>query len=114
MKDIPYKDVNFKVVAFYKYSRHPLYLGTLIGIWSTLLNDSYTPLLFILLTGYIMIGQYYEEKDLVRTFGKQYLNYKKTTPQDYSCKNWEINTKKMIKKCKTLNMRFERIPYRRI
>ncbi len=81
MKGTPYKDVEFKVVAFYKYSRHPLYLGTLIGIWSTPLMTVTHLFYSILLTGYILIGQYYEEKDLVRTFGKQYLNYKKLTPR---------------------------------
>lgn len=81
LKDRPYKDVDFKVVAFYRYSRHPLYLGTLIGIWSTPLMTVTHLFYAILLTSYILIGQYYEEKDLIRTFGKQYIDYKKLTPR---------------------------------
>jgi methanethiol S-methyltransferase len=80
MRDKPYTAVNFKVIFFYKYSRHPLYLGTLIGIWSTP-HMTVTHLIYaLLLTGYILIGVRYEEKDLIHEFGDQYLAYKKSTP----------------------------------
>lgn len=77
----PYTEVEFKVKGLYKYSRHPLYLGTLMGIWCTPYM-SYTHLVFaILLTGYILVGVSLEERDLVTQFGTRYLDYKKSTPQ---------------------------------
>ena len=80
LKNEPYKPVDFKVVLFYKYSRHPLYLGTFIGIWSTPVM-TYTHLVYaLLLSTYILIGVYFEEKDLIATFGDQYLKYKASTP----------------------------------
>jgi protein-S-isoprenylcysteine O-methyltransferase Ste14 len=79
-KNKPYQEVNFKVVAFYKYTRHPLYLGTLIGIWSTPVMTITHLCYALLLTGYIMVGVYYEEKDLVRVFGEKYIQYRKSTP----------------------------------
>jgi len=81
LKGKPYSEIDFKVVSLYKYTRHPLYLGVIIGIWSTPLM-TFTHLLFaILLTAYIFIGISFEEKDLVRVFGDQYLKYRTSTPK---------------------------------
>ncbi len=81
IKREPYKDVKFKVVAFYKYTRHPLYLGAIIGIWSTP-QMTVTHLIYaLMLTGYILVGVYYEEKDLIANFGSEYLKYKAKTPK---------------------------------
>ena len=80
LRNKPYENINFKVVSFYKYTRHPLYLGALMGIWSTP-TMTVTHLVYaVLLTGYIFIGIYYEEKDLISAFGAQYLKYKASTP----------------------------------
>jgi protein-S-isoprenylcysteine O-methyltransferase Ste14 len=79
-KDKPYLEVDFKVISLYKYTRHPLYLGAIIGIWSTPLMTTTHLVYAILLTAYIFIGIYYEEKDLVNLFGKKYLDYRKNTP----------------------------------
>ncbi|WP_423129105.1 methyltransferase family protein [Gaoshiqia sp. Z1-71] len=81
IRNEPYKAIDFKVVAFYKYSRHPLYLGTLIGIWSTPLMTVTHLVYSLLLTTYILVGLYYEEKDLIHVFGEQYLAYKRSTPR---------------------------------
>ena len=60
---------------FYKFIRHPIQLGTLIGIWATP-NMSYTHLMLsVTFTIYIFIGLHFEEKDLVRTLGKKYKTY---------------------------------------
>ena len=76
---IPYKPLEFKVKAFYKYVRHPLYFGLIVGIWATP-TMTLTHLCFaILLTSYIVIGALFEEKDLIRDFGDDYRNYQKKT-----------------------------------
>lgn len=75
-----YEALKFKVVAFYKYVRHPLYLGILLGIWSTPVM-TVTHLVFaLLLTAYTLVGVTYEEKDLLREFGDTYRSYQKRTP----------------------------------
>ncbi len=75
----PYKPLQFKITAFYKIIRHPLYFGGIVGLWATP-DMSLTHLIFaMLLTAYFIIGSVFEEKDLIRDFGDQYLNYKKST-----------------------------------
>ncbi len=75
----PYKPLKFRITAFYKIIRHPLYFGGIVGLWATP-DMSLTHLIFaILLTAYFIIGSIFEEKDLIRDFADQYLDYKKST-----------------------------------
>jgi methanethiol S-methyltransferase len=72
-----YRNVPFKEHWMYRYSRHPIMLGALIGIWST---PTMTATQFFLsggLTLYIAIGVYFEERDLIRQWGQNYLDYKR-------------------------------------
>ena len=60
--------------------RHPLYLFSILMIWSCpdLTTDR---LLFnILWTVWIVIGAFFEERDLVAEFGDLYLEYRKRVP----------------------------------
>ncbi len=76
----PYTDLNFKVYSFYKYVRHPLYFGGILGIWATP-KMTVTHLIFaILLTSYFIIGTLFEERDLIKEFGEKYKSYKRKTP----------------------------------
>lgn len=76
----PYTELNFKVYSFYRYVRHPLYLGGIIGVWATP-QMTVTHLVFaILITAYFVVGTLFEEKDLIRDFGNTYREYKKKTP----------------------------------
>ena len=76
----PYIELNFKVYSFYKYIRHPLYFGGIVGIWATP-KMTVTHLVFaVLLTSYFVIGTLFEERDLIREFGDKYKAYKKKTP----------------------------------
>ena len=71
----PYKPLQFKVWSFYKYTRHPLYFGCILGVWATP-HMTVTHLFFaILITGYFVIGALFEEKDLIRDFGDKYRQY---------------------------------------
>ena len=80
LQNKPYTDLNFKVYSFYKYVRHPLYLGGIIGVWATPYM-TVTHLVFaILITAYFVIGTLFEEKDLIKEFGDTYRKYKKKTP----------------------------------
>lgn len=76
----PYTHLKFKVSWFYNYVRHPLYFGGILGLWATPYMSATHLVFAILLTGYFVVGTIFEERDLVKEFGKLYLEYKKRTP----------------------------------
>jgi protein-S-isoprenylcysteine O-methyltransferase Ste14 len=79
-KGKPYTHLPFRIPIFYKYVRHPLYLGFLIAFWSTPVMTIAHLLFAILTTGYILTAIQFEEKDLQNHFGEKYQNYKKLAP----------------------------------
>ena len=62
---------------FYKYVRHPLYLGFVIAFWATPHMTASHLLLAAGMTLYILIGIAHEERDLVAHFGPAYDDYRK-------------------------------------
>lgn len=74
-----YVPVPFKIISVYKYVRHPIMLGTLIGLWATPKMTVGHLLLATGLTLYIFIGLYFEEKDLKALYGKVYEEYQRKT-----------------------------------
>jgi methanethiol S-methyltransferase len=76
----PHIPVPFTATSLYKRVRHPTMLGLLIVLWSTpvMTGDR-----FILSTGFsifIFVGIWLEERDLVRDFGPDYIEYRHRTP----------------------------------
>ena len=74
-----YTDVPFKAVGLYRYIRHPIMTGVLVGTWIT---PSMTAghLVFALgMSVYALIGVHHEEKDLIREFGEKYIQYTQAT-----------------------------------
>jgi protein-S-isoprenylcysteine O-methyltransferase Ste14 len=57
--------------------RHPIQLGTLIGMWATPAMSMTHLLLSATLTAYVLIAISCEEKDLAATLGKDYEDYQK-------------------------------------
>ncbi len=73
----PEPSPHFTERMFYKFVRHPIQLGTLIGIWSTPTMSMTHLILSLPLTVYVLISLKYEERDLVTTLGKNYEEYQK-------------------------------------
>lgn len=80
LRNIPEPEVKFQVNYFYKYVRHPIQSGTLVGLWATPYMSHTHLFLSMGMTIYVLIGLHYEEKSLINTFGDKYKKYIDTTP----------------------------------
>lgn len=68
--------LHFVKRAMYKYVRHPIQTGVLIGIWATPSMAMTQIVLSIGFTTYIFVGLWFEERDLIREHGAAYLQYR--------------------------------------
>ncbi len=80
LKDIPESETPFQKRGFYRYIRHPIQAGTLLGIWANPSMSMGHLLFSIGMTLYVLIGLWYEEKALVDRFGDAYKDYQREVP----------------------------------
>ncbi|PHN07941.1 methanethiol S-methyltransferase [Flavilitoribacter nigricans] len=76
-----YEPLKFTTAYLYKYVRHPLYLGFIIGAWATPVMTTTHLTFAVIITAYTLVGIYFEEKDLVNFHGKVYSNYQSRIPK---------------------------------
>jgi protein-S-isoprenylcysteine O-methyltransferase Ste14 len=75
-----YRPLPFRVPAFYKYVRHPLYIGWATAFWATPTMTAGHLLLAATLTIYMALAARVEERDLIKFFGRQYEEYRRRVP----------------------------------
>ncbi len=70
-------EIGFQEKLFYRFVRHPIQLGILIGLWATPTMSYGHLLLALLMTLYILVGITLEERDLSALFGESYEVYRR-------------------------------------
>jgi protein-S-isoprenylcysteine O-methyltransferase Ste14 len=74
----PIAPLRFVERAMYKYIRHPIQTGILLGVWATPTMSMTQIWLSIGFTVYIFVGLWFEERDLIAEHGDIYEAYRKS------------------------------------
>lgn len=76
-----YTPLPFRTPLVYKHVRHPLYIGWAIAFWVTPTMTVGHLFFAAVLTGYMVLAVFAEERDLVVHLGNQYEEYRRRVPK---------------------------------
>jgi len=66
--------------GLYRFVRHPLYTFSLLLLWLSASVTVNSFVVYLALTLYVLVGAFFEERKLLREFGKDYASYREVTP----------------------------------
>jgi methanethiol S-methyltransferase len=78
--NVPPRPEELRISGPYRWVRHPLMVVTLVFLWA---QPALPPELALLnggLTLYVLVAIHLEERDLIRTFGAAYVEYRRRVP----------------------------------
>jgi protein-S-isoprenylcysteine O-methyltransferase Ste14 len=75
-----YTYIEFRTPFFYRYVRHPLYLGWLLTFWSAPVMTVAHLFFAAMTTAYILLAIRFEEADLITVHGEKYRRYRRQVP----------------------------------
>ncbi len=77
---------EFIVEGPFKFSRHPIYLFSILFLALRPTMDIFYFIFFLNILLYFYIGSFFEERKLVEIFGQKYIDYQKTVPRLFPVK----------------------------
>jgi len=86
---------NLVTTGLYRFVRHPLYTFSFLILWFSPAMIVNSLIVYTALTLYVLIGIIFEERKLLREFGRKYADYKSTTPMLLPGLKWSGNKKNL-------------------
>jgi methanethiol S-methyltransferase len=80
LRGVEYTPLSFTERALYRFVRHPIYLGFVIAFWATPYMSLGHLVFAIATTGYIFVGIFFEERDLMKYHSVEYGAYRARVP----------------------------------
>lgn len=84
--------MTLRIEGPYKYSRHPIYFFSIIFLFFRAEMDLFYLTVLVCFIAYFYIGSVYEEKKLIKIFGKDYEDYQKNVPRIFPIKLFNIKS----------------------